>query len=393
MSGPTYAPPPGLAGVRWRAFGIGVLASGVAVAIGAGDPTRFYPAYLLAYHCWLGIGLGSLALLMVQHLTGGAWGMMTRRIFEAGAGTLPLMAVMFVPLAFGLGYLYPWTDTATVMADPVLRQKMTYLSPPFFVARTAFYFAAWIALAWLLARWSRAQDRTGDPRYAASMRKLSGGGLVLWCLTLTLAAVDWLMSLEPHWFSTIFGLIVVGGQGLSALAFAIIVLSRLAAREPLAGVVKPVHFHDLGNLLLAFVVLWAYLAFSQLLIIWSGNLAEEIPWYLHRIQGSWTAVAVAIAVFYFAVPFLLLLSRQRKRRARAIAAVAGAILVARLVDLIFLIGPEFSPAGFRVNAVDAAAVVGIGGLWIAMFAWQLGRRPLLPVGDPDLQDGISPAHG
>jgi hypothetical protein len=388
-----FPPPPGLSGVRARALGVGLLGSGVAVVMGIADPARFYPAYLLAYLFWFGIGLGSLALLMIQHLTGGAWGMMTRRIFEAATRTLPLMALLFVPLAFGLPHLYPWTNMEHVLADPVLREKMAYLNVPFFLARAAIYFAAWLGLAFLLSRWSAAQDRTGDPRWANSMRKLSGAGLIIWGLTLTFAAIDWLMSLEPHWFSTIFGVLIMGGQGLGALAFAIIVLGQLSRSEPLAGVVKPVHFHDLGNLLLAFVVLWAYFSFSQLLIIWSGNLPEEIPWYLHRIEGSWAGIALIVAAFYFAVPFILLLSRRTKRRAGSLALVAGGILVARLVDMFYLIGPEFSRQGVRVHALDLAAVVGMGGLFVAMFAWQLGRRPLLPVGDPDLESAITPSHG
>jgi hypothetical protein len=264
---------------------------------------------------------------------------------------------------------------------------------PFFLARAAIYFMVWVGMATLLNRWSRGQDETGDPRFADRMRKLSGAGLVLWGATITFASIDWLMSLEPHWYSTIFGILMMGGQGLGAMAFSIIVLRWLSARDPLAGVIKQAHFHDLGNLLMTFVVLWAYFSFSQLLIIWSGNLPEEIPWYLHRIEGGWAAVAIVVAVFYFAVPFILLLSRRTKRRARSLAMVAGGVLAARLVDLFYLIAPEFSKQGFAFHALDLAAVVGVGGLWVAMFAWQLGKRPLLPLNDAELEAAIAPSHG
>ncbi len=388
-----FAPPAGLSVVRSRALWVGVLGSGVAVAIGWGSPAQFFPSYLLAFVYWFGIGIGALALLMMQHLTGGAWAVMVRRPLEAAVRTLPLLAILFVPLAFGLPYLYPWTDTARVVADPVLRGKMGYLNVPFFLVRAAIYFVIWIAMAWLLTRWSRGQDESGDPRFAERMRKLSGGGLVVWGATLTLAAIDWLMSLEPHWFSTIFGILIMGGAGLGAMAFAIVVLRALSSREPMAGVAKARHFLDLGNLLLAFVILWAYFAFSQLLIIWSGNLPDEIPWYLHRIEGNWPAIAVAVAVFYFAVPFLLLLSRRRKQHAASLALVACGVLGARLVDLYYLIAPEFSRQGIRVHALDLAALVGVGGLWIAWFAWELARRPLLPLNDPELESAIAPEHG
>jgi hypothetical protein len=367
-----------------------VLGSAVAVAL-RGRPDPVLPGVLLAYIYWFGIGLGSLALLMMQHLTGGAWGVMIRRVLEAAAGTLPLMAIMFVPITFGFPYLYPWTDLQKVQADPVLLEKTAYLNVPFFVARAGIYFAAWVGMAALLTQWSRRQDETGEARYADRMRKLSGAGLVVWGVTVTFASVDWLMSLEPHWFSTIFGILMIGGLGLGAMAFSII--APVAVGATARGVVKRAHFHDLGNLLLTFVVLWAYFSFSQLLIIWSGNLPEEIPWYLHRIGGGWAAVAIVVAVFYFAVPFILLLSRRTKQRGRSLAVVAAGVLAARLADLFYLIAPEFSQQGFAVHALDLAAVVGIGGLWVALFAWQLGRRPVLPVNDPELESAIAPSHG
>lgn len=326
---------------------------------------------------------------MVYHLTGGGWGVATRRVLEAGAGTMPLVAALFVPLLVGLHEIYEWTDANTMMADPVLKAKVGYLNVPFFVVRAAVYFAAWLLLAAFLNRWSREQDRTGEARLTVSMRKLSGGGLVLLAFTVTFAVFDWVMSLDPHWFSTIFGLLFLGGQALGAMALAIVVTYLLSRRADFARVLAPTILNDLGNLLLAFVMVWAYLSFSQLLIIWAGNLPEEIPWYLHRIAGGWNFVAVALAVFYFAVPFFVLLGRRNKRQHRRLAAIAAAILTARVLDIFFLIMPEFYRDRLTVHWLDVAALAGVGGLWVTMFLWRLGARPLLPPNDPELAPALA----
>jgi len=383
---------PELSGLRRAALmvgGAGVLAS---VAGAFLDPAQFFHSYLLAYMYWVGLGIGCLAIVMVYHLTGGGWGVAVRRLLEAGAGTLPLMAVLFVPLLFGLHQIYEWTQTETMMADEVLRAKMPYLNIPFFIGRAAVYFGAWLTLAYFLARWSRAQDRTGDPRFAVAMRKLSGGGIVLLAFTVTFATFDWVMSLEPHWFSTIFGMLFLGGQALGAMAFVIAIAYLLSRRAEFARVLAPTILNDLGNLLLAFVMIWAYLSFSQLLIIWAGNLPEEIPWYLRRIAGGWEVIAVSLAVFYFAVPFLVLLGRRNKRQHRRLATIAVCIIVARLLDLFFLIMPEFYRDRLSVHWLDAATLAGMGGLWITMFLWRLGSQPLLAPNDPELAPALARKH-
>lgn len=368
------------------AGGLGV----IALAAGAFmSPAQFFHSYLFAYVYWIGLGLGCLAVVMVYHLTGGAWGVAVRRLLEAGAATLPLMAALFVPLLFGLHDIYTWTDSKTMLGDEVLRAKMPYLNVPFFITRAAGYFVAWLAMAFFLIRWSRAQDRTGDPRLAVSMRKLSGGGLVLLSFTVTFAVFDWVMSLEPHWYSTIFGMLFLGGQGLGAMAFVIAMAYLLSSRADYQRVLAPTILNDLGNLMLAFVMIWAYLAFSQLLIIWAGNLPDEIPWYLHRIAGGWNVIAAALALFYFAVPFLVLLGRANKRRHQRLATIAVAIIVVRLLDLFFLIMPEFYRDHVSVHWLDVAAIAGIGGLWITMFLWRLGAVPLLPPNDPELAPALA----
>jgi hypothetical protein len=276
-----------------------------------------------------------------------------------------------------------------MLADEVLRAKMPYLNVPFFVARAAVYLAAWLALAFLLTRWSKAQDRTGHPRFDVLLRKLSGGGLVLLAFTVTFAAFDWVMSLDPHWTSTIFGMLFLAGQGLGAIALVIAVAYPLSRRESVGRIFVPTVLNDLGNLLLAFVMVWAYLSFSQLLIIWAGNLPEEIPWYLHRIAGGWRYVAMALAVFYFAVPFLVLLGRGNKRQHRRLATIAIGILAARALDIFYLVMPEFSDGHFGVHWMDAAALAGVGGLWVMLFLWRLGSLPLLALNDPELAPALA----
>lgn len=383
---------PELSGLRRAALVAGSIGLIALLAGAVISPAQFFRSYLYGYVYWVGLGIGSLGILMIYHLTGGGWGVAIRRLLEAGAGTLPLMAALFVPLLFGLHDIYEWTDADTMMASEVLRLKMPYLNVPFFIARAVVYFAAWLSLVFFLTRWSGEQDRTGDPRFAVSMRKLSGAGIVLLAFTVTFAVFDWVMSLDPHWVSTIFGMLFLGGQSLGAMAFMIAVAYLLSRRPEFARVLAPTILNDLGNLLLAFVMVWAYLSFSQLLIIWAGNLPEEIPWYLHRIAGGWNLIAVALAVFYFAVPFFVLLSRQNKRQHRRLAAIAVTIVVARLLDLFFLIMPEFYKDGLSVHWLDVAAVAGIGGLWITMFLWRLGGRPLLAPNDPELAPALARTH-
>lgn len=383
---------PELAGLRRGALvaaGVGAAASLAGAVL---DPAQFFHSYLFAFLYWAGLAIGCLGVVMVYHLTGGGWGVAVRRLLEAGAGTMPVVALLFVPLVLGLGRVYAWTDTAAMMADETLKAKVAYLNAPFFVARAVVYFASWTLLAFFLTRWSREQDLTGNPRLVVSMRKLSGGGMVLLGFTVTFAAFDWVMSLEPHWSSTIFGLLFLGGQALGAMAFVIAVAYLLSRRADFARVLAPTILNDLGNLLLAFVMVWAYLAFSQLLIIWAGNLPEEIPWYLHRISGDWDVVAVALAVFYFAVPFLVLLVRGNKRQHRRLAAIAVAIVVARALDLFFLVMPEFYQDRLRVHWLDVAALAGVGGLWVTVFLRRLDARPLLPPNDPELAPALARKH-
>ncbi len=392
MHDATYTPPASLDLLRRRSLVIGVIGLAAAAAGALVNPGQFFHSYLLAFLFWLAAALGGLALMMLQHLTGGGWGVVLRRIFEAAARTLPFMALFFLPLVFGLRDLYPWTDTATVAKDHVLSEKALYLNVPFFLVRAAVYFAVWIGLALALTRWSAEQDRTAAPALAVRMRNVSAVGLVLYFATMTFAAIDWAMSLEPHWFSTMYGFLFVIGQALMALCVAIIVARRLSAESPMSGVYNTGHFHDFGKLLFAFTMVWAYLSFSQFLIIWSANLPEEIPWYQHRLSHGWERIGLALIAFHFVVPFVVLLSRRTKRNAALLAGMAMWLIAARFVDVFFMIGPEASPHGLSVHWLDLAAPIGLGGIWVSLFASNLRSRPLLPLHDPGLESALRAGH-
>jgi hypothetical protein len=356
------------------------------------DRDQFFRSYLFGFGFWAGISIGSLALLMLQHLTGGGWGLVIRRVLEASTRTLPLIVILFVPILLGAHRIYSWTDAHEIAEHPVLQEKSKYLNLPFFTIRAAIYFAIWLALAYFLNRWSLLQDRTADRKYTKNMRVLAGPGMVLFVFTVTFAAIDWFMSLDWEWSSTIYGFIYVAAWALSALAFTIAVMAWLSKHEPMNNVVAQLHFHDLGKLLLAFVMLWSYFAFSQFLIIWSGNLPEEISWYLPRIHGAWGAIALTVIVLHFAFPFLFLLSRSLKRNAGKLVIVAVLILVMRLIDLFWMIGPNFTGKAFSFSWMDLAAPIGIGGLWLGAFAWALKQRALIPINDPLYETVLEQKH-
>jgi hypothetical protein len=377
---------------RGRAMAVGIAALGVCAVGAFYRPDRFFRAYLFAYMFWLGVALGCLAIVMIQHVTGGAWGIIIRRLLESGTRTLPMMVVLFVPLLVGLPVLYPWARPAEVAGDALLQHKAPYLNVPFFVGRAVFYFAVWITLAWLLNRWSRRQDETGDERLLRRFQALSAGGLVLMVLTMSFASVDWVMSLEPQWFSTIFGLILIAGQGVSAFCLVIAAAILLSGTKPLSGAIRPAHLHDLAKLLFTFVLVWAYFALSQFLIIWSANLPEEVPWYLRRMSGGWELVGLSLILLHFALPFGLLLMRRVKRSPRHLIRVALLVFVMRLVDLYWTIAPSFEGRAFSVHWLDVAAPIGIGGVWLALFVRQIDRMPLLPLRDPHLQEALSHGH-
>ena len=383
------------------AAGVGLLGCAIGFIF---DRDHFFRAWLIGYLLWLGVALGSMALLMVQHLSGGAWGVF-RRIFEASSRTLPLLAILFLPIVLGMQTLYPWTHADLVAADEVLQHKAPYLNTPFFLVRALFYFGGWILTAWTLTRLSRRQDE-GDTTVNLTLQRVCGAGVVFYAFSITFAAIDWVMSINPHWYSTLYGFIFLGGQGLSALAFTIVASTFLSRRPPMDQILKPSHFHDLGKLTLAFVMIWAYFNFSQYLLIYAANLIEEIPYFTVRTNNGWQYAVLFLVVFQFAVPFFLLLSRDLKRTPRRLVVVATFLLVVRFFDIFMLVSPEFDPSGMNLHMMpgvhhgrfffhwlDLAAPLAIGGLWVWMFFTQLAQRPLLAARDPYLREALQSTGG
>ncbi len=377
---------------------IAAVAGLVAGAIGVFlQPDQFAPSWLIGFLFCTGLSCGCLALLMLQHMSGGQWGLVTRRIFEAGTRLLPYCLVLFVPVAVFAPKLYLWAQPAVVSGDEILKFKAPYLNVTFWVVRAGVYFAFWWFCSMLLNKWSAAQDRSELGVTEADTRRfrvVSAPGLVFFILLMSLAAVDWIMSLDPHWYSTIYGLILVVGQALAALSFSVAVLVILAPREPMSGVLRSRHFHDLGKLMLALVMLWAYFSFSQFLIIWAGNLPEEIPYYLERLHGGWKYLSLVLVIGHFGLPFCLLLSADLKKRPNLLARVAWFIVAIRLYDVIWLVAPGFNQGAFPITLANVGIPVALAGVWVFLFTGQLRKHALLPVNDPYFKQMLAqPQHG
>jgi len=400
-----YSPPADIEARRSRALVIG---AGALLLCAVGfflNRDQFFRAWLIGYMLWLGVALGSMGWMMIHHLSGGAWGMVVRRVWEASSRTLPLLTILFIPVVLGLNRLYPWMHPELMQTNEVLRHKSVYLNPTFFLARAAVYFIGWNVIAWRMTALSRAQD-AGSVEATRSMQRLSGGGLVFLALSITFVGVDWFMSLNPDFYSTMFGFLFLNYLGLAGLAFTIIMATYLRGKEPLGSLFRPSHFADYGKLTLAFVMMWAYFQFSQYLLIYAANLQDEIPYVLTRIDGGWQYLAIFLVIFQFAVPFGLLLSRPLKRSPERLVKVAVFLLIIRLIDTFMYVTPEFTAAGANrwmvpgehqsalfVNWLDIVTPVAIGGIWFWMFFTQLRQRPLLPIGDPYLPAALESSGG
>jgi hypothetical protein len=365
---------------------------------------EFFRAYLLGYMCWLGVALGSMAIIMIRHLTGGGWGVVIRRIQGAAMRTLPILAMLFIPIAVAVlqGRLFPWAMASDAISDPHIREhlekhsfiKSAYLNPRGFIIRAIIYFAIWNLLSYLLSLWSKQGDHPNAPDNTPKFKAVAGPGLILYGFTITFAVIDWIMSLDPSWISTIFGLAILIGEVLSAMCFAVVIERILFNYKPMSDMLKPDYVHDHGKWILAFTMVWAYFNFSQWLIIWAGNLPNEITFYLTRLNGGWGKIGLIIVLFHFAVPFGTLLSRPFKRDIRKLAWLAAGLLVMRYVDLFWTIEPNFSKT-FNVTIADIVAPVAIGGVWLTFFFRNLAALPLLPAYDPtagEVLDSEPPHH-
>ncbi|MDB6033687.1 MAG: hypothetical protein JWM16_4025 [Verrucomicrobiales bacterium] len=378
--------------VRWLALAVGILGIGACFAGWLLGNRTFFSAYLFGYLFWLGLALGCLEVLMLHYLTGGRWGYPVRRFLEAGTRTIPWMALLFIPLVFGLRELYPWARPEEVAHNEVLQQKHLYMNPTGFILRTAIFFLIWIVTVHFLRKWSWQQDQTPAPEPTIRLRTLSGPGIVLYPVTATFVYIDWIMSLEADWYSTIFPVIILIGQILTTIAFAILVLAFFQKETSISEVTTVKPLHHLGNLMLAFVMFWTYVSFSQWLIIWSGNLPHEIEWYVHRSSGAWKWIVIFLALFHFFIPFFILLFRTAKMSLRPLSLLAVMVFSAHVVNVYWLVTPSFEKRGIHLHWMHFAAPIGVGGLWIALFLWQLKKAPLLPQQDPGLQFSVLHEH-
>jgi len=382
--------------ISQRSLIIGVVFAVIAVLLALKQPDEFFRAYLLGFMCWLGVALGSMAILMIRHLTGGGWGTVIRRILGAAMRTLPLLFVLFIPIFFGIHHLYIWAQPLGNIADKRLREHLeqitqTYLTVNGFILRAVIYFAIWNLLSFLLSKWSKETDKPGAPDNSGRFKAVSGPGLILYGFTISFAAIDWVMSLDPSWISTIFGLIILIGEVLSAMCFAVVVERILFNYKPMSEMLTKDFVHDHGKWMLAFSMVWAYFNFSQWLIIWAGNLPSEITFYIRRINGGWGSIGLFLALFGFVVPFAMLLSRPFKRDIRRLVWLAVWLMLMRYLDLFWIIEPNFSKT-ITLTLADVVVPIAIGGFWLWYFFRNLASLPLLPAYDTDAHEVLQPAN-
>ena len=387
--------------ISQRSLVIGVIFALISGALAFVRPDEFYRAYLLGFLCWLGVALGSMAILMIRHLTGGGWGTVIRRILGAAMRTLPVLAILFIPIILAVGQhrIYPWAMPLESIQDTHIREhlekhsfiKASYLNFSGFVIRAFFYFAIWNVLSFLLSKWSKQTDHAGAPDNSGRFKAVAGPGLILYGFTISFAAIDWVMSLDPSWISTIFGLLILIGEVLSAMCFAVVVERILFNSKPMSEMLTPDFVHDHGKWMLTFIMVWAYFSFSQWLIIWAGNLPAEITFYLKRLSNGWGSIGLFLVLFHFAIPFALLLSRPFKRDIRKLVWLAVWMMLMRYLDLFWIIEPNFSRT-LNITMADIVVPIAIGGIWLWYFFRNLAALPLLPAYDPDAHEVLQPAH-
>ena len=379
---PTDTLRPRMDRAQQRALLVGILALAVSITGLVRNANHFWQSYLFGYVFWSGIALGCLGIFLLHNVAGGNWGVAIRRLVESGVQTLPLIAILVIPILFSLRNLYTWTSPEVIARDFAVGHKHGYMNVPFFIARTVIYFALWLFFGFKILGMANEHDRTGNPALFKRIKGLSAPALLIFMLTTTYAFIDWIMSLEPNWYSTIYPWMFTVGQMLLTFAFLIALLVLLSKYEPLASFLKTQHYHDLGNLMLCFTMLWAYTSLAQFLIIWSENLPDEIPWYIRRFSGGWGYIGVGIGLFHFCVPFFLLLMRFLKKNPKYLRMIAIWMIVIRIVDVFWIVEPAFRQRGLEIYWTDITAWLGIGGLWLAFYIRHLKARPLLASNDP-----------
>ena len=383
--------PPGHSWNRIPVFGIGCALLGtVACAIlGAANPKQFFFSWLVSFLFFLSLALGALFFVLIQYAAQGGWGIVVRRIGETVFATIPVMAALFVPLLFGLHDLYSWSVPGAAEHDALLRWKAPFLNVPFFLTRAAIYFGCWSFIAVLYYRLSRGQDATGDPKVSVRLRALAGPAIIVMALTTTFASIDWIVSLTPHWYSTMFGVYFFAGSFVGFIALLSVVAAAMRRAGLLDTVVSPEHLHDIGKFLFAFTAFWAYIGFCQFFLMWYANLPEETFWFKARIEGSWLPVSLVLMAGHFVIPFLYLMGRDVKRRESTLAIGGAWLLVMHFVDLYWQVMPTLHPEGLRPSALDVAALLAVGGCFVAAAGWLMRRHSLVPMRDPRLAESLA----
>jgi hypothetical protein len=362
----------------------------VACAIlGTANPKQFFFSWLVSFLFCLSLALGALFFVLIQYAAQGGWGIVLRRIGETIFATLPVMAALFVPVVLGLRDLYSWSAPGAAAHDALLRWKAPYLNVSFFLVRAALYFGIWSVIALLYYRGSRRQDATGDPGLSARLRRLAGPAIIVLALTQTFASIDWIMSLTPHWYSTIFGVYFFSGAFVGFIALLSVVVAAMRRARLLDTVITAEHLHDIGKLLFAFTAFWAYIAFSQFFLMWYANLPEETVWYKARIEGSWMQVSLLLMAGHFVVPFFYLMGRTVKRKGATLAIGGVWLLAMHFLDLYWQVMPTLHPEGVRPSALDVAAFIAVGGCFVAAASWLMKRQALVPLRDPRLAESLA----
>jgi hypothetical protein len=383
--------PPGHSWNRIPVFGAAAALLGIVACaiLGIANPKQFFFSWLVSFLFFLSLALGALFFVLIQYAAQGGWGIVLRRIGETTFAMLPVMAVLFLPLLLGLHDLYEWSHREAVEQDALLRWKAPYLNVPFFLIRATLYFGIWSFIAVLYYRGSRGQDVTGDPAVSARLRRFAGPAIIVLALTQTFASVDWIMSLTPHWYSTMFGVYFFAGSFVGFIALLSVVAVAMRRAGLLDTVISPEHLHDVGKLLFAFTVFWTYIAFSQFFLVWYANLPEETTWYKARLEGSWMTVSIFLMAGHFVAPFFYLMGRTVKRKGATLAVGGAWLLGMHFLDLYWQVMPTLHPEGFRPSVLDVAAFVAIGGCFVAAASWLMRRQALVPLRDPRLAESLA----
>ena len=383
--------PPGHPWNRLPMIGSAVAVLGIAgcAILGPGNPKQFYFSWLVSFLYFLTLALGGLFFVLIQYASQGSWGIVVRRIGETVFATMPVLAVLFVPVLFGLHDLYSWSVPGAADHDALLQWKSPFLNVRFFVIRAVIYFLSWSTIALVYYSRSRSQDTTGDPAVSARLRRFAGPAIIVMAITSTFASIDWIVSLSPRWYSTMFGVYFFAGSFIGFIALMSVLVPAMRRAGLLETVITPEHLHDIGKFLFAFMCFWAYIAFSQFLLIWYGNLPEEAIWYKARITASWKSVAVLLMVGHFGVPFLYLIGRSVKRHAATLALGGAWLLTMHFVDLYWQVMPTLHTEGVSVTALDLAAFLAVGGCFVAAMGWLMRRQALVPLRDPRLPESLA----